>query len=67
MNMPVLEDGVSVSFHTTLLALIRFSLDIFVKGNVFDNDKQLRQVMTSLWPKCVKKNLKKLLPKNKGE
>ena len=66
MNMPVDKDGVSVAFHTTLLALIRTSLDIYVSGNMFDNDKELRRVMESIWPKDCHKNLSKLLPKMKG-
>lgn len=66
MNMPVLKDGVSVSFHTTLLALIRTSLNIFTSGNVFDNEKELRRVMKTLWPKASQKRLHKLLPKAKG-
>ncbi|XP_066923067.1 muscle calcium channel subunit alpha-1-like isoform X2 [Clytia hemisphaerica] len=66
MNMPVDKDGVSVAFHTTLLALIRTSLDIYVSGNMFDNDKELRRVMESIWPKDCHKHLSKLLPKMKG-
>lgn len=66
MNMPVNKDGVSVAFHTTLLALIRTSLDIFVSGNMFDNDRELRRVMESIWPKDSQKNLNKLMPKMKG-
>ena len=65
MNMPVDKDGVSVAFHTTLLALIRTSLDIYIAGNMFDNDKELRRIMESIWPKDSHKNLSKLLPKVK--
>ena len=66
MNMPMDKDGVSVAFHTTLLALIRTSLDIYISGNMYDNDKELRRVMESIWPKDSHKNLNKLLPKTKG-
>ena len=64
--MPVNKDGVSVAFQTTLLALIRTSLDIYVSGNMFSNDKELRRVMETIWPKDSQKNLSKLLPKMKG-
>ena len=63
--MPVDKDGVSVAFHTTLLALIRTSLDIYISGNMFDNDKELRRIMESIWPKDSRMNLSKLLPKVK--
>ena len=64
--MPVARDGVSVAFHTTLLALIRTSLGIYTTGNSFENDKELRRVMQSIWPKDCQKYLNKLLPKTKG-
>ncbi|XP_057290676.1 voltage-dependent calcium channel type A subunit alpha-1-like isoform X2 [Hydractinia symbiolongicarpus] len=64
MNMPIQKNG-TVSFHTTLLALIRTSLDIYVKGNMFDNDKELRRILTTLWPKASTRKLEKILPKLK--
>jgi len=62
MNMPVDEDG-AVSFHTTLLALIRTSLNVFCKGNMYENDKELRRVIRLIWPKAADKNLDKSMPK----
>ena len=62
MNMAVDEDG-TVSFHATLLALIRTSLNVFCQGNMYENDKELRRVIKSIWPKAADKNLDKALPK----
>ena len=66
MNMPVLEDQ-SVTFHTTLLALIRINLDIYIKGNAFNNTNELKRVIKSLWPKVTDKNLEKFMPKANPE
>lgn len=62
MNMPVDDEG-AVTFHTTLLALIRTSLNVFCKGNVHKNDKELKRVIRSIWPKTADKNLDKAMPR----
>ncbi|XP_065647840.1 voltage-dependent N-type calcium channel subunit alpha-1B isoform X3 [Hydra vulgaris] len=59
MNMPVNPDG-TVSFYTTLLSLVRLSLDICTKGDNFESDKELKTTIKFLWPKI--KNLQKFFP-----
>eukprot|EP00795_Rhopilema_esculentum_P010180 gene10180-18850_t len=62
MNMPVGGDQ-TVTFHATLFALIRTSLDIKMKGNMFKNDQQLRRSIQLIWPNMPEKNIEKILPK----
>ena len=64
MNMPINSDG-TVTFHATLLALIRTSLDVYIRGNMFENDQELKRVIQTIWPKTSLKNIEKLLPKYK--
>ena len=67
MNMPVNDDDQTVTFHTTLFALIRTALDIKIKGNMFDNDKELRRIIKTIWPNVSEKMLDKILPKPSSE
>ncbi|XP_047135700.1 voltage-dependent calcium channel type A subunit alpha-1 isoform X1 [Hydra vulgaris] len=64
MNMPVNPDG-TVSFYTTLLSLVRLSLDICTKGDSFESDKELKTTIKFLWPKI--KNLQKFFPNSTDE
>ena len=65
MNMPVGGDQ-TVTFHATLFALIRTSLNIKMKGNMFKNDQQLRRSIQLIWPNMPEKNIEKILPKQTG-
>ena len=65
MNMPVCGDQ-TVTFHSTLFALIRTSLDIKIKGNMFKNDQELRKAIQTIWPNMPEKNVEKILPKQTG-
>ncbi|KAM7445212.1 hypothetical protein ABFA07_006340 [Porites harrisoni] len=62
MNMPLNEDN-TVSFSTTLFALIRTSLNIKLRGNMNANDTELRKMIKNIWPKTSEKVLNKLIPK----
>lgn len=62
MNMPLNDDG-TVSFSTTLFALIRTSLNIKLRGNMNANDTELRKMIKRVWPKTSEKVLNKLIPK----
>ncbi|XP_068695384.1 voltage-dependent calcium channel type A subunit alpha-1-like isoform X1 [Montipora foliosa] len=62
MNMPLNDDG-TVSFSTTLFALIRTSLNIKLRGNMNANDTELRKMIKRVWPKTSEKVLDKLIPK----
>ena len=66
MNMPVGGDQ-TVTFHSTLFALIRTSLDIKMKGNMFKNDQELRRAIQLIWPNMPKRNVDKILPKQTGK
>ena len=66
MNMPLNEDN-TVSFSTTLFALIRTSLNIKLRGNMNANDTELRKMIKNIWPKTSEKVLNKLIPKQSGE
>ncbi len=63
--MPVGGDQ-TVTFHSTLFALIRTALDIKIKGNMFKNDQELRKAIKIIWPKMAEKNIEKILPKQTG-
>ena len=65
MNMPLNEDN-TVSFSTTLFALIRTSLNIKLRGNMNANDTELRKMIKNIWPKTSEKVLNKLIPKQSG-
>lgn len=66
MNMPLNEDN-TVSFSTTLFALIRTSLNIKLRGNMNANDTELRKMIKNIWPKTSEKVLNKLIPKQSGQ
>ena len=66
MNMPLNEDN-TVSFSTTLFALIRTSLNIKLRGNMNANDTELRKMIKNIWPKTSEKVLNKLIPKQSGK
>ena len=67
MNMPLNEDN-TVSFSTTLFALIRTSLNIKLRGNMNANDTELRKMIKNIWPKTSSgKVLNKLIPKQSGK
>lgn len=62
MNMPLNDDN-TVSFSTTLFALIRTSLNIKLRGNMNANDTELRRMIKRVWPKTSQKVLNSLIPK----
>ncbi|XP_078343776.1 voltage-dependent L-type calcium channel subunit alpha-1D-like isoform X1 [Oculina patagonica] len=62
MNMPLNEDN-TVSFSTTLFALIRTSLNIKLRGNMNANDTELRRMIKRVWPKTSQRVLNSLIPK----
>ena len=66
MNMPLNDDS-TVSFSTTLFALIRTSLNIKLRGNMNANDTELRKMIKRVWPKTSEKVLNKLIPKQSGK
>lgn len=66
MNMPLNDDG-TVSFSTTLLALIRTSLNIKLGGNMNANDTELRKMIKRIWPRTPRKVLDNLIPKQTGK
>ena len=66
MNMPVGGDQ-TVTFHSTLFALIRTSLEIKMKGNMFKNDQELRRAIQVIWPNMQERNIDKILPKPTGK
>ena len=66
MDIPVNADG-AVSFYTTLIALVRVGLDFCIKGTRYENDKELKRIVKSLWPYMTAKSLDKFFPKLSGK
>lgn len=66
MNMPLNDDG-TVTFNTTLFALVRTSLNIKLRGNMNANDTELRKMIKRVWPNTPNRVLDKLIPKQSGK